>query len=826
VDNSAWRDLRDALRGLRRAPALITVIVLSLALGIGVNSALFTLFRLVDRSLPGAGTVVRVESRGENGSPGYAVLGFREFVELRERTTTLSSVAASYIRPVVISSGDPSQVPPLVLGEFVPDTFFEVFAVPMARGRPFTRDEAAMPGGDAVAVLSHAFWQRHFGGRDDVVGQPLTINTQPFVVVGVTAAGFVPPGFGAKAEVWLPYTMRGRLFPERVGTAGTEVYDESSRPWLVTFGRLAPGRTLNEARAEIRVLLDRLRDPQAPPRYIDVTPVTVLGAPGLASSIGRARAIAMGGTAIVLLIVCTNIAALLLARATAARKEIAVRLCLGATRGRLLRTFLIESLLLAAIGGGAGLLVAWTSLRAFLTTIVFSAMGHGHLAGIAQVNIAPDPPVLAFTLGASCLACLVFGMVPAWQATSGDLLPSVKDAAGVMARDGGRSRLRSGLVVAQAALSLVLLIGSGLLLRGIDRVQRMEPSVDPNRNVLLTVWIRQAAYDVVRAQQVFRDLDERLRALPGVTAVARVTSIPAEEEELEVTPVDASSTSGSARSNAPIRGFSNDVTPGYFDVVRRPIVRGRAFTEDERRRGDAVVVSESMAQRLWPDRDPLGQHVDGLRRGRARVVGVGPDATDILGAPRPVLYAPLDTAHDHESRAHMLVRVSGEAADALSVVKATAHAVDPSLHMTVETVASRLSSAFRLARTASVLSACLGFLALALASLGFYGLLAFLVSRRTREIGLRIALGAARRDVRRLVMGYGLRLGLCGVALGLVAGASAARVLSSHLFGLSPFDPVAYLVPSLLMLAIVLIACLVPARRAMRVNPIVLLRHD
>jgi predicted permease len=822
-----WRDVHDAVRGIRRAPGASLVIILTLALGIGVNAALFTLFRLFDRAA--AGDIVRLDVHAEGAAPDYARLSFPELQHLRDKSTTLVSVAASYVRPLVVS-GDASQIPPLVLGDFVSDSYFDIVRMPLARGRAFTREEAGTPGRDAVAVLSHTFWQQYCGGRDDIVGRSIGINGAPFVVIGVAAPDFVPPGFNWKADLWLPVTMKGRLYADVNPTPGVDWYDARSEPWLAPMARLAPGRTLADARAEVRVLLRQLRDPRAArlAEQIEVTRVTVLGGPDLASSIGRAQTIATAATASILLIVCTNIAALLLARATASRKEVAIRLCLGASRGRLIRRALVESLVLTAIGGAAGLLLAWWSLRAALATAVFSALGREDLGGLARLHVTPDAQVLAFTLGLSGLACVLFALLPAWRATSGDLLPSVRDPDQVAAREGGRSRLRSGLVVAQAALSLMLLIAAGLLLRGLDRVGRVQPSVDPSRTVLLTIRMPLARYDAARAQQVLGALDERLRALPGVRAVARAGSLPGFEDERAIEPVGADVRAESRRTTPRLRGHVNAVTPAWFEVIDPPMVRGRAFTEDERRRGEAAVVSEAMARQLWPDRDPIGQTIAGPAGAVVRVVGVTRDATDLAGGLRPLLYVPLDPAGEHQARAQVLIRGVGDARDLLAAVKTTAHAVDPTLHMAVETLAGYIAdtSTFRLARTASTLAASLGGLALVLASIGVYGVMAFMVSRRAREIGVRMALGAERRDVRRLVLGHGLRLGLGGVALGVAGGAVVARVLSSLLFGLNPADPMTYAGASLLLLAIVLLACAVPAWRAARVNPIVSLKAE
>jgi putative ABC transport system permease protein len=824
-----WQDLRYGVRILMKDRGFTLTAALTLALGIGVNTALFTMFHLFDRPLPlkKPGVILSVDYREKEYEYNFRA-SYPEYLYLQSHSKVFTELAASHAREIVLTSRDSSEAPQQFSADFVSEAFFSVFETSFALGRAFTAEETGTPFKDPVLILSYSLWQNHFGGDPQIIGRSIPINGMPFVVVGVTAHDFIRYGAerNQKPALWLPLTMRGKLYPDTDTSTGMEWYEEVEFPWLHLHGRLKPGRNVEEARAELKVLLGQM-DGRHPQRFakadLRASQLTVLGAPGLAANILNLRNIVLAATTLVLLIACINIAGLLLARAAVRQREIGLRLCLGAGRWRLIRQLITEGLLLAALGGGAGLLLAWWCLKTFLAGALLSAWGRADVVEPALSNLKPDTQILSYTLLLSFGSCLAFSLIPALRATHADLISTIKDEGGRFGQRIARSRLRNGLVVAQVALCLVLLVAAGLLLRGLGQALTADASFDPNNMLLMGVNFRPSRYNEARAQGYYQDLFERLAALPGVRSITRADWVPGDERDRPI------ALPGEAASGEGRRVLANEVGPNYFATIGLPILQGRGFTEEERRTMAAVViVSASLAQSLWPGEDPLGKTILRVRQTPARVVGVAYDAKNLFGDVYPLLYSPIPPRRERDGSGAVLVRTSRDARELLLTVKAAAQSIDPNLYLTIETMTDHFAETSRMknARTASALAAGLGSLSLLLAAVGLYGVMAYSLTQRTREIGIRMALGASRANILRLAIGQGMRLVICGVMLGAVLSLATARVMKSLLFGLSPADPLAYGGVILLLGIVALLACWVPARRATKVDPMVSLRTE
>jgi predicted permease len=826
--DASLQDVRYAWHSLCRAPAFMSVVVLTLALGIGVNTAIFTLLEAQLRPFPvtDPDSVVELDYRGANHGLGFS---FPNYLYFREHTRVFSELVAHDQEKFLLGATIASEGPEEITGEFVSENFFASLGGRTIVGRTFTAEENRVPGKDPVMVLSHHFWQRRFGGDPNVVGRTLLLNGKPFAVIGVTDREFV--GLNLQVpSIWLPLMMRAEMLSvyERQFSR-QDAFGTRSFQWLRLAGRLKADETVGRARAETAVLIGELARvyPEINPKdTIRVTPVSVLG--GETRGFWTTTGMVLAAAGLVLLIACSNIANLLIARAAGRQKEIGVRLCLGASRGRLVRQLLTESVLLACLGGAAGLLLAWWSIDLLKGTVL--ARYGGPEADTLGLDFNPDARVLLYTLVLAIVSGMSFGLAPALRATRTDLIGAVKEAGTAFGQRITRSRLRNGLVIAQVTLCLVLLIPAGLLLRGLVRLLTADPGFDARHVLVVGYSLELSGYDEPRARLFNQELMARLSALPGVRSVSLGT--PPQSGRWPATIIVADKRFD--------RVLCKQVSHDFFDTIGIPIVRGRGFTADEvHPRASAVVISESTARRWWPDEEPLGKSVRieptdtdvaaaSVMAPSAQVVGVARDGqTDRPGEIPPMfVYVPL--VQRDWTDLGVVARTSGDARELKSAARATARAMEPTVRLWIHSLEENIASSSRVlsSRAAADLAVCLGLLALLVAATGIYGVMAYSVSQRTRELGIRIALGAGRRHVRRLVLGQALRLIRIGIVLGAAAGAAVSRVLSSLLFGLSPFDPIAYVSVSLFLTAVALVAAYLPARRAARVDPMVALRCE
>ncbi|MBO0725002.1 MAG: ABC transporter permease [Blastocatellia bacterium] len=818
-----WQDMRYGARVLMKRPGFTLIAVLTLGLGIGVNTALFTLFNTLIRPLlikdPDA--VVRLDYVGDKSSK----FSFHDYLHLQNQTKVFSALVASSDEKFQFSVEE-TEEPQVITGVFASGNFFSELGGEAILGRTFAPEESVTPGKDQVVVLSHRFWRRRFAGDPQIVGRTILLRGKPFTVIGVAEPDFA--GLSTMTpELWLPMTMKPEMPPVwGIPPAKEDWFDKRSLQWLSVVGRLKPGKTLEEARAELAVLFGQLE--RAYPEIDRGDSVRVSRMSGF-GKIGRSQWRTFGtfliATGIVLLIACSNLANLLLARAVARRREIGVRLCLGASRWRVIRQLMTESLLLALMGGVAGLLLAWWSLETGAATVVV------RIAEPVQ-NLTPDARILAFTFLLSFLSGAAFGLAPALQATRADLVSAIKDEGAAFGQRLSRSWLRNGLVIAQVALSLLLLVPAGLLLRGMAQILMTDPGFETKKALVVGYGLQSSGYDQARAQTFNQQLRARLAALPGVESVS-VGDRPLGGSRLTITALGKESADGLT-----MRASYLEVEPDWFKVFGVPIVRGRDFTAEETQSAmEAVIVSETTARTLWPGDEPIGKSLRVEKRVNesnenifltVRVIGVARDAqTGRIGEIPPLsLYLPRQSRQWLENG--FLARTSRDAVEMKAAIRAEARALDPSLQIWLYSMEEIIAEDSRIKNISSAagLATGLGLLALLLAAIGVYGVMAYAVSERNREIGIRMALGANRRDALRLILGQGLWLVTFGAALGGAGGAAISRLFSSFLYGLSPFDPIAYLLVALLLMAVAVVACLIPARRATKVDPSVALRGE
>jgi predicted permease len=810
------QDFRYAVRQLARTPAFTIVAAITLAIGIGANTALFTLIEAVFvRPLPGvhAGNdLVWIAPYNKRG--GGSSISYPDFRDFRDSSGVFRDAAAFGRVDLSLAIGD---TPSLVQGAIVDASYFDVLGVRMARGRGFVAEEGATPNTHPVAVVSYRMWQERFGGADSVLGKTIVLNGQQFTVVGIAPQEFNGVVHEERLDVFVPMMMQVRAQPQ-LG----DVLNRRGTWWLEAVGRLKPGVTIAQAQAAVATVAARIvREDSAGHAGMTATVEPVRGGltPFSGSDVYPIAGLAAAATGLILLICCANVSNMLLARGVGRRREIAVRLSLGASRARVVRQLLTEASMLALLSGGLGVVVSlWAT--DLLTRLVPVPLG-----------VSADRDTFAFTIVVAVITGLLFGLVPAVHATRGQLTAALKDS--TLGRDARRSRLQNGFVVAQLSLSLVLLVMAGMFLSSLYRSAKRDVGFEATSHVLAAQFdLGLQGYTAEQSRTFVDELHRRVAALPGVDDVTFTTSVPMGERKtsgmLSFDPREAG-----AAVNAPTTTstYWNAVRPGFFRTLGIGIVRGRDFaTTDGPTSERVVIVSEDFARRAWPGVDPIGKHVstDGPDGPFIPVVGVVREAmTYGVGKQvRPTLYFP-QTQYPQSSSLTILVRSSGDASAFTRPVTAAIRALDKNLPIVgVQTLERYRHDRLSETKMGSAILAVVGALALLLACVGVYSVIAFSVGQRTREIGLRIALGAAGRQVTRLFVREGARLTAIGLGVGLGLSALLAKVLSSVFLGVTAIDSLAFVGVAALLAGIAGLASWIPARRAARVDPMVALRAE
>ncbi|HKP13122.1 MAG TPA: ABC transporter permease, partial [Blastocatellia bacterium] len=686
-------------------------------------------------------------------------------------------------------------------------------------------EEDQTPDTHAVVILSHGCWQRRFGADPKVIGQTVSLNGYPFTVIGVTPAEFSGTVRGYTPELYVPIMMIARAQPAE----GNEPITSNGFWWLNLMGRLKPGVTPQQAEAALTALNEQLYSgTEKKGAFAESHPVVKDGRQGdtqMLSDLSFPLKLLMGVVGLVLLIACANVANLLLGRAASRQKEIAVRLAVGASRWRLVRQLLTESLLLAAAGGAGGLMLAlWLT---DLLTAYMPPSGDGHLSLDARLDLR----VLGFTLLLSLLTALLFGLVPALNASKPDLVPMLKNEAGAGVMSARRFGLKNILVVAQVALSLVVLVSAGLCLKSLRNLNAVDTGFDTTKVFVMSVDLGTGGYDEARGRAFYSQLTERVAALPAVESFSLASVVPLGKGGMILF---LDSLEGYQRQpDERMTILFNVVGEDYFKTMGMRLVAGRDFGPQDRQTAPKVaIINEAMARKYWPDSNPVGKHIDpGHRPGSdsqaMEVVGVVRNAKyrDVTEEVEPTFYQPAGQSYSSHMALH--VRTSGDPGALISMVRGEVQALDADLPVfNVRTLAEQKSQALYTERMAATLLAAFGGLALGLAALGIYGVMAYTVSRRTREIGIRMALGARVGNVLALILRQGMALILVGVALGLGGAFAATRLLASFLYGVSATDATTFALIALLLTAVAWLACYIPARRATKVDPMVALRYE
>ncbi len=830
-------DLRYAFRAIRRSPLFASVAILSLALGIGANTAIFSLMdQLMLRKLPvnhPEQLVVLYQRGNHNGSNmGRWMHSYPIYQDFQKKAAPLSEVLCRRLIATSISVDNQTE---RVEAEMVSGNYFTMLGVKPAAGRLFTPEEDdRIVNGHPVVTLSYDYWVNRFAKDPNVVGKKILVNNYPMTVVGISAAGFAGLDPARAPQIRVPILMKEPLLPEWKWFNGA---DRRAR-WVQVFARLKPGYTPESAHAPMQVLFRQVREyeatlpaakdwsPYSRARFLEGTINIEKAATGysdLRNNFSTALVVLMCMVGLVLLIACANVANLLIARAFARQKEIAVRLSIGASRGQLIRQLLVESLVLSIAGGAAGVALAIAMTRGLLALVPSED-------NPLLIQPIPDGRILLFTLGLTFLTGLIFGLVPAWRASRPDLWTTLKEAVGSIAGSGGSLFLRKGLVAAQVALSFLLLFGAGLFVRSLQNLKATDTGYrDPENLVTFQLNPALNGYSEVRGTQFYTDLLEHIRAVPGVKS-AGIASVPV----LHGWEWDNSiSVEGhQAKDGEDMQAFMNSVSPGYFATMGIALLEGRDFDRrdmDKPGEWKVAVVNQQFAKHYFGEKSAVGRHIGngGGPKAKLDIEILGVVANSLYEGPREGVRRQVYVRHSGNSGAAIYVRAGLGSKAAYAAVRSEVKKLDSGMPVfDLKTLSGQLDETLLTERLIALLSAGFGMLATLLAAIGLYGVMAFVVARRTKEMGLRMALGAARSSVIWLVMKEVLILLGLGLAIGVPAALGLGRFVAAQLYGVKAGDPWVALFSVIVLAGVAGLAGFIPAHRASRIDPILALRYE
>jgi predicted permease len=844
-----WQDLRYGARTLLKKPGFTLIAVLTLALGIGVNTALFTVFdAFVLKPLPlkDPDSIVKISgvTRGGDRSRTFSYL---DYLDYRDRNNVFEELVAWNKTLGTLDEGGPIDESSVitgarqyVFGQIVSGNYFSTLGAEMALGRAFLPEEDREPGARPVMILSYGFWRRRFNADPNIVGKTIKLTGQPYTVVGVASREFIGTEPDAP-QFWVPLMMRDQIIQAGSWLHKRWLTDRDADAFVLT-GRLKPGVSRAQAQADMNVIAEQLAQAYPAERNRKAQIKLASGAAFVEINEELMPLVVplLVAVGLILLMACANVANLLLARAATRGSEIAVRLALGASRRRVIRQLLTESVLLSAFGGLAGWLVTIWTIDALYPLVMSRLPVPRALIESFALNLDPDYRIFGFALLASLIAGVAAGLAPALQASRPNLTSALKDEGSTFGQHLSQSRMRNALVVIQVAVCLTLLIAAGLLVRNLQKVSTIDTGLETANVFTISAGLQTPQKDAVREAELRRQLADRLRSLPGVKAVGQ-----AQRQPLTGRPNRTRITlPGQARQDdQPLQANYNLVSPEYFDTLGIRLTRGRFFTEQETRANvPVVVISESTARRFWPNEDAIGKRIGvaATSLGGANESGADMPQLEVVGVTRDTrsgwvwekdetfIYAPLNAGPRSAGRSdeYILVRAEGDLRRAMVAVRGEAEAVDPNLSVKLRRVNDSLALQTAPFEALAQVAGALGMLALLVASVGLYGVMSFIVNQRAREIGVRVALGAQSADVIRLFLKQGMRLTVIGIVFGLLGAVAISRLLAVVLIDLSPFDPLAFCGVAMFLSIVALSACYLPARRATKVDPVASLRRE